>query len=183
VVKSGQDAGSMPCSSRKGRPGVESPACRHAVCARPTSAGRWSARSISTWRPARWSACWGRMAPARPRRLHGGRPGAPRCRTGAPRRPGPHPGADASAGPPGISYLAQEPSVFRRLTVEQNLLAILETVERQPALREQRKERLLEEFRLQHVARSFGYALSGGERRRTEIGPGAGAGAALHAAR
>jgi len=69
----------------------------------------------------------------------------------------------------GISYLAQEPSVFRRLTVEQNLLAILETVEKQPAARERRKDRLLEEFRLQHVARSFGYALSGGERRRTEI--------------
>jgi len=69
----------------------------------------------------------------------------------------------------GISYLAQEPSVFRRLTVEQNLLAILETIEKQPAARERRKDRLLEEFRLQHVARSFGYALSGGERRRTEI--------------
>jgi len=69
----------------------------------------------------------------------------------------------------GISYLAQEPSVFRRLTVEQNLLAILETVEKQPVARERRKDRLLEEFRLQHVARSFGYALSGGERRRTEI--------------
>jgi len=69
----------------------------------------------------------------------------------------------------GISYLAQEPSVFRRLTVEENLLAILETVEKRPVQREQRKDRLLEEFRLQHVARSFGYALSGGERRRTEI--------------
>jgi lipopolysaccharide export system ATP-binding protein len=69
----------------------------------------------------------------------------------------------------GISYLAQEPSVFRRLTVEQNLLAILETIEKQPAARARRKDRLLEEFRLQHVARSFGYALSGGERRRTEI--------------
>jgi lipopolysaccharide export system ATP-binding protein len=69
----------------------------------------------------------------------------------------------------GISYLPQEPSVFRRLTVEQNLLAILETVEKDPAAREGRKEHLLTEFRLQHVARSFGYALSGGERRRTEI--------------
>jgi lipopolysaccharide export system ATP-binding protein len=69
----------------------------------------------------------------------------------------------------GISYLAQEPSVFRKLTVEQNLLAILETVEKQPTVREQRKNRLLEEFRLGHVAKSFGYALSGGERRRTEI--------------
>jgi lipopolysaccharide export system ATP-binding protein len=69
----------------------------------------------------------------------------------------------------GISYLPQEPSVFRRLTVEQNLLAILETVEKDRAARELRKDRLLEEFRLQHVAGSFGYALSGGERRRTEI--------------
>jgi lipopolysaccharide export system ATP-binding protein len=69
----------------------------------------------------------------------------------------------------GISYLAQEPSVFRKLTVEQNLLAILETIEGNPALREVRKERLLEDFRLTHVARSYGYALSGGERRRTEI--------------
>lgn len=69
----------------------------------------------------------------------------------------------------GISYLAQEPSVFRKLTVEQNLLAILETIETNPALREVRKERLLEDFRLTHVARSYGYALSGGERRRTEI--------------
>ncbi len=69
----------------------------------------------------------------------------------------------------GISYLAQEPSVFRKLTVEQNLLAILETIEKNPALRLLRKDRLLEEFRLEHVARSYGYALSGGERRRTEI--------------
>lgn len=69
----------------------------------------------------------------------------------------------------GISYLAQEPSVFRKLTVEENLLAILETVEKDPAERTRRKERLLEEFRLQQVARSYGYALSGGERRRIEI--------------
>ncbi|NJC87925.1 MAG: LPS export ABC transporter ATP-binding protein [Desulfuromonas sp.] len=69
----------------------------------------------------------------------------------------------------GISYLAQEPSVFRKLTVEENLLAILETVEDDPAQRTRRKDRLLEEFRLQQVARSYGYALSGGERRRTEI--------------
>jgi lipopolysaccharide export system ATP-binding protein len=69
----------------------------------------------------------------------------------------------------GISYLPQEPSVFRKLTVEENLLAILETVDTNPAARMQRKDRLLEEFRLQHVARSYGYALSGGERRRTEI--------------
>ena len=69
----------------------------------------------------------------------------------------------------GISYLPQEPSVFRKLTVEENLLAILETVGMSPSARTQRKNHLLEEFRLQHVAHSFGYALSGGERRRTEI--------------
>jgi len=69
----------------------------------------------------------------------------------------------------GISYLAQEPSVFRKLTVAENLLAILETVESDPTVRATRKDRLLEEFRLQQVAGSFGYALSGGERRRTEI--------------
>jgi lipopolysaccharide export system ATP-binding protein len=69
----------------------------------------------------------------------------------------------------GISYLPQEPSVFRKLTVEENLLAILETVEKSPSARTLRKNLLLEEFRLQHVADSYGYALSGGERRRTEI--------------
>jgi len=69
----------------------------------------------------------------------------------------------------GISYLPQEPSVFRKLTVEQNLLAILETIEKDSNVRRQRKERLLEEFRLTHVAGTYGYALSGGERRRTEI--------------
>ena len=69
----------------------------------------------------------------------------------------------------GISYLAQEPSVFRKLTVEQNLMAILETAESRPEAREKRKQSLLKEFRLGHVAQSFGYALSGGERRRTEI--------------
>ena len=69
----------------------------------------------------------------------------------------------------GISYLPQEASVFRRLTVEQNLLAILETVERSKAVQQQRKDQLLEDFRLTHVAKSFGYALSGGERRRIEI--------------
>ena len=69
----------------------------------------------------------------------------------------------------GISYLPQEPSVFRKLTVEQNLLAILEGVERSRSVRLERMHRLLEDFRLTHVADSFGYALSGGERRRVEI--------------
>jgi lipopolysaccharide export system ATP-binding protein len=69
----------------------------------------------------------------------------------------------------GVGYLPQEPSIFRRMTVEENLLAILElrrtTTER---LRE-RCEELLHEFGLTKVARSPGYALSGGERRRAEI--------------
>jgi len=69
----------------------------------------------------------------------------------------------------GISYLPQEPSVFRRLTVEENLLAILETIEPSRQQRQDRVEELLTEFRLTHIARSKGFALSGGERRRVEI--------------
>ncbi len=69
----------------------------------------------------------------------------------------------------GISYLAQEPSIFRKLTVEQNLLAVFETMELGAAERETRARRLLEEFGLTHLARNRGYALSGGERRRVEI--------------
>lgn len=69
----------------------------------------------------------------------------------------------------GLSYLPQEASVFRKLTVEQNLLAILETVEPERVVRQERKDRLLNDFRLTHVADSYGYALSGGERRRVEI--------------
>lgn len=69
----------------------------------------------------------------------------------------------------GISYLPQEASVFRKLTVEENLLAILETLDIGKSERLERKDDLLEQFRLTHVARTYGYALSGGERRRTEI--------------
>jgi len=69
----------------------------------------------------------------------------------------------------GLSYLPQEPSVFRHLTVEDNLLAVLETVEPSKAIRIQRAEELLTEFRITHIAKSMGYALSGGERRRVEI--------------
>lgn len=69
----------------------------------------------------------------------------------------------------GISYLPQEASVFRKLTVEQNLLAILETMEKTKQVQQQRKDQLLEDFRLTHVAKSYGYSLSGGERRRVEI--------------
>lgn len=69
----------------------------------------------------------------------------------------------------GISYLPQEPSVFRKLTVEENLLAVLETLDLTRSQRLERAEELLTEFRISHIARSKGYALSGGERRRVEI--------------
>jgi lipopolysaccharide export system ATP-binding protein len=69
----------------------------------------------------------------------------------------------------GISYLPQEASVFRKLTVADNLLAILETVEPERGQRRQRMEQLLEEFGIAHIAGVKGYSLSGGERRRVEI--------------
>jgi len=69
----------------------------------------------------------------------------------------------------GISYLPQEPSVFRRLTVRDNLLAVLETMPLAPLRRRERVEELLSEFRIEHIASSRGFSLSGGERRRVEI--------------
>jgi len=69
----------------------------------------------------------------------------------------------------GIAYLPQEASVFRKLTVEDNLLAILETMNLTRAASRERVDELLEEFRLTHLAKTAGYALSGGERRRLEI--------------
>ncbi len=69
----------------------------------------------------------------------------------------------------GISYLPQEPSIFRKLTVEENLLAILETLPIAENQRRERLEELLEDFGLGAVRRSYGYQLSGGERRRVEI--------------
>jgi len=69
----------------------------------------------------------------------------------------------------GISYLPQEASVFRKLTVAQNLLAIIETVEPDKLTGRRKMEQLLEEFSITHIASSMGYALSGGERRRVEI--------------
>jgi lipopolysaccharide export system ATP-binding protein len=69
----------------------------------------------------------------------------------------------------GIGYLSQEPSVFRKLTVEENLLAILETLPLTRAAREQRLESLLDELSIKHLRSSKAYALSGGERRRLEI--------------
>ena len=69
----------------------------------------------------------------------------------------------------GISYLPQEPSIFRRLSVADNLRAIFETLDLSHAEQERRIDRLIEEFRLQRVRNSQGYMLSGGERRRVEI--------------
>ena len=69
----------------------------------------------------------------------------------------------------GISYLSQETSIFRKLTVEDNLKAILETLDLSPAKQKDRLEQLLEEFGISHLAKQKAYSLSGGERRRTEI--------------
>ncbi len=69
----------------------------------------------------------------------------------------------------GIGYLAQEPSVFRRMTVEDNVLAILETLPLGRAERRDRLERLLDELGLKHLRKNRAYTLSGGERRRLEI--------------
>jgi len=69
----------------------------------------------------------------------------------------------------GISYLPQEASVFRKLTVEENLLAILETLSLSSRERRERMEMLIEQMGLEKVRRSRGYMLSGGERRRVEI--------------
>ena len=69
----------------------------------------------------------------------------------------------------GISYLPQEASIFRKLTVEENLMAILETLPLRARERRERMERLIDELGLGTVRRSQGYMLSGGERRRVEI--------------
>jgi lipopolysaccharide export system ATP-binding protein len=69
----------------------------------------------------------------------------------------------------GISYLPQEPSVFRRMTVEDNLRAIFQTLDLTPQERRLRTEELIQDLGLERVRRSAGYTLSGGERRRVEI--------------
>jgi lipopolysaccharide export system ATP-binding protein len=87
----------------------------------------------------------------------------------SPRRRGDHRSADVSAARKGITYLPQEPSIFRKLTVEENILAILETL---PLGRRERKERaheLLAELDLVPKRKQKGATLSGGERRRVEI--------------
>lgn len=69
----------------------------------------------------------------------------------------------------GIGYLAQEPSVFRKLSVRENISSILEFTIQRSSERKKRTDELLEELKISHVADSKGYALSGGERRRVEI--------------
>jgi len=69
----------------------------------------------------------------------------------------------------GMGYLAQEPSVFRKLTVEENILAILETLDLSEQERKNRLDYLLEELDIAHLRRNKAYTLSGGERRRLEI--------------
>ena len=69
----------------------------------------------------------------------------------------------------GIGYLAQEASVFRKLTVEQNIKSVLELTDLKPTEQKEKTEALLEEFGLTHIRKSRGDLLSGGERRRTEI--------------
>jgi lipopolysaccharide export system ATP-binding protein len=69
----------------------------------------------------------------------------------------------------GIGYLSQEPSIFRRMTVRENIMAVLETMKLPKAQRQARCERLLQELDIAQISDRRGYNLSGGERRRTEI--------------
>jgi lipopolysaccharide export system ATP-binding protein len=69
----------------------------------------------------------------------------------------------------GMGYLAQEPSIFRRLSVEENIKAILETLPLSPGARRERLDKLLEDLKISHLAKQMSLTLSGGERRRLEI--------------
>ncbi len=69
----------------------------------------------------------------------------------------------------GLSYLAQEPSIFRRMSVEDNILVALEAHGLESQEKNEKLESLLQEFRINHIRESFGFSLSGGERRRVEI--------------
>ena len=69
----------------------------------------------------------------------------------------------------GISYLPQEASVFRKLTVEENIMAILETIDIAQEQRQARLNKLIKEMNIGHIAKNKAYSLSGGERRRVEI--------------
>lgn len=69
----------------------------------------------------------------------------------------------------GLGYLSQEPSIFRKLTVEENIMSILETLDLPRSVRKKRLEKLLDELRIGHLSKKKAYLLSGGERRRLEI--------------
>jgi len=69
----------------------------------------------------------------------------------------------------GIGYLSQEPSIFRKLTVQENILAVLETLGFSPRERRRRLDELLNELKIAHLRKSRAYTLSGGEKRRVEI--------------
>ena len=69
----------------------------------------------------------------------------------------------------GLGYLSQEPSIFRKLTVEENIMAILETIKISKRERIERLHKLMDEFGITHLAKNKAYLLSGGERRRVEI--------------
>ncbi len=69
----------------------------------------------------------------------------------------------------GIGYLPQEASVFRKLSVEQNIMSVLEFTSLSRAKRKEKVEQMLEDLNIAHIRKSMGYSLSGGERRRTEI--------------
>jgi lipopolysaccharide export system ATP-binding protein len=69
----------------------------------------------------------------------------------------------------GIGYLPQEASVFRRLSVEDNLMAVLQMIDLESKQRKEKCEQLLEDLSIAHLRKSMGFQLSGGERRRTEI--------------
>lgn len=69
----------------------------------------------------------------------------------------------------GLSYLPQEPSIFRKLTVRENILVALEAQGYSSSEKKEKLEQLLDDFKIQHIRESYGYALSGGERRRVEI--------------
>jgi lipopolysaccharide export system ATP-binding protein len=69
----------------------------------------------------------------------------------------------------GLNYLPQEPSIFRKLSVEQNIMAVLETLDIDDGEKKIRLEQLLGELDIAHLAKSYAYSLSGGERRRVEI--------------
>jgi len=69
----------------------------------------------------------------------------------------------------GIGYLSQDPSIFRKLTVEENIMAVLETLGFSPRERKRRCEELLNELKISHLGKNKAYTLSGGEKRRVEI--------------